>query len=151
AVIRFEQKGIVENIAVGVKNVEFAVAVQIDKLDTAAAIRRVGSRIESLSFELAVALVDERDDSFVLLGEQRYKVGLGVAVQIGDDNVNAAMPVVERSRYEFWLVPIRGLIFQVQQLTRRLPAEDTDDEVLLSDSAEIGGLHVGDSADIFQQ
>ena len=97
AVERLPQIGLVQNVAVGVKDVELAVAIHVHQLDAAAAPARMRGGIERLLRELSTALVDEGDHRLVLLSDERDEIRLAVAVEIGDRHVDRAVSLVDHA------------------------------------------------------
>ena len=57
----------IHHIAVGIQHVQFSVIIQIHQLDACRAVGRMRPRVNGLFAEVAVSIVQERDDGFVLL------------------------------------------------------------------------------------
>ena len=151
SMIRLQQVGRIQAVAVGVQYVEFAVAVEIHEFDTARTVGGVRPLVDGFLVERAFALIEERNDRFMLLADKGHDVRLAVAVDISNRDVNSAVPIIEDARNETRFFPVARLILQVEDLAGLAPAEGGDHEIELSIAAEIGGLHVCDATDIVQK
>jgi hypothetical protein len=70
------------------------------------------SRVDDLLFERKVALVDVREDGFVLLRQKSDEVDLAVVVQVDRNDVNRPSARIDRVGRERRLGGVRGPILE---------------------------------------
>src|SRR5262249_52770907 len=76
------QNATVERVAVGVDHIEITVAIQVDQLNAAGAVRGMGSGIDRFFAKLTSSLVQKGNDGLVFLADQGHKIGPAVLIKI---------------------------------------------------------------------
>src|SRR5262249_46785115 len=100
AVVRPQIKA-VGHVAIGIQDVEIAVAVEIDELDSARPERRLVGLENPLAPEISRALIQERLDAFVFLTDEGEKIEPAVAIEVDGRDVNGPMSRIDLARTEF--------------------------------------------------
>ena len=119
---------IVEGIAVGIENVGFAVAVQVDPLDAVGAISQIWGPPKRSAVEFPVSLVEERLHALVLVADQGEEIRAAIGIQVADWDVHRARAEIEYFRFEARTLVAGGILEQAD-LARAVPAELGDDHV----------------------
>ncbi len=137
AVIRLRVRLRVERIAVRKKQVDIAVAIEIDRSQARRAIHRMWRPRDHAALEGPRTLVHERHDHLVLLRDERHQVHSAVAIQIGGRNVDCAAHIREQmllvSRRRFFA----ARVFQPEHLPHIPASKHRDRDIQVAIRIEI--------------
>ena len=95
--------------------------------------------------ELEAALVNERDDRFVLLCEEDDHVHPAVRVDVGRHRVNRARARIHLVGQERRAVVTRRVVLQDREIAGAPPSEGRHRKVAPAVAVEVGGLHIRDT------
>src|SRR6056297_718273 len=91
---------IVEGIPASENDIQVAVTVQVDRLDSAATQRWPVATVQRFQQKQPVALIQKHVDRFVMLRHQDHQVVQTVAIEIDNVDLHAAGTRVQRLEFE---------------------------------------------------